>query len=243
MKNFLILGATSTVAMSLAKICAAQGHRVQLAARNSSRLLPFKKDLEIRFDTEVDVLEFDVENYESHSFFYSQIGHKPDIAVCLFGFLGDTDLAEQSWAHAKQILEVNFVGAVSILNIIGQDFRKRGVGTIVGVSSVAGDRGRQSNYIYGSAKAAFTTYLSGLRNRLFRHGVNVITIKPGFIDTKMTAGIKTIKILTASSDKVAMSILNSIQRKRDVVYVLWIWKWILFMICLIPEKVFKRLNL
>jgi len=243
MKNVLILGATSTVALSLAKLCSRRGYSLQLAARNCNRLLPLKSYLSLHEKSKIELYEFDVEDYNSHEGFYRNLKSRPDIVVCLFGFLGDQSLAEKDWTHSKRILDVNFIGAVSILNLIAQDFITCKSGVIVGVTSVAGDRGRQSNYLYGSAKAGFTAYLSGLRNTLYKYGIHVVTVKPGFIDSRMTTGVKTIKSLTASPEIVAHSVLRSIDKKRDIVYIYWIWRWIMLIIKLIPERIFKRLNL
>lgn len=243
MQTVLILGATSTVAMELATIYARKGIHLQLASRQIRRLNSFKSDLEIRFNAKVDLVEFDVENTESHSDFYLSLEPRPSLVVCLFGHLGKQEEAVVDWKIASRILNVNFVGAVSIMNIISRDFKAKRKGVLVGVSSVAGERGRQSNFIYGSAKAGFTTYLSGLRNEMVTNNVHVVTINPGFIRSKMIAGIDTPAILTASPHKVALAIVKSVEKRKDVVYVLWIWKWIMFVIKLIPEFLFKRLNL
>jgi short-subunit dehydrogenase len=138
---------------------------------------------------------------------------------------------------------VNYTGAVSILNVVAEDFEKRGQGAIVGMSSVAGDRGRQSNYIYGSAKAGFTAYLSGLRNRLAKTGVHVMTVKPGFCRTKMTEHLELPAALTAEPAQVATAVFQGMEKKQNVVYTLWMWRWVMLVIRCIPECVFKRLGM
>jgi decaprenylphospho-beta-D-erythro-pentofuranosid-2-ulose 2-reductase len=243
MQTVLILGATSTVAMELAILYAKRGAKLQLASRDIQRLNPLKSDLAIRFNTTVNLIEFDVEDTKSHTTFYQSLDTKPDIVVCLFGFLGKQEEAIVDWHIALKIFNVNFVGAVSILNIISRDFKTKQKGVLVGVSSVAGERGRQSNYMYGSAKAGFTTYLSDFEMNLVSRKVQVITINPGFIRSKMIAGIDTPAILTASPGKVAHVIIKAVEKKRDVVYVLWIWRWIMLIIKLFPESLFKKLNL
>jgi decaprenylphospho-beta-D-erythro-pentofuranosid-2-ulose 2-reductase len=243
MGTVLILGATSSVALELAKIYAFEGHSLVLAARNVNRLRVLKNDLSIKFESAVELVEFDAEAIGQHMSFYESLNPKPDVVVCLFGILGDQHEAEEDWNKALQILMVNYVGTVSILNIIANDFKSKRKGTIVGVSSVAGERGRQSNFLYGSAKAGFTTYLSGLRNQLFRYNVNVITVIPGFIRSKMTAKISTPAILTATPRQVAMAIYKGVIRKKNLIYTLWIWRWIMLVIKLIPESLFKRLKL
>jgi len=239
----LILGATSSVAIELAKIYAKAGYSLSLAARSANRLEPLAQDLRIKFNCEVELKEFDAESIHQHQKFYDDLQYKPDIAVCLFGKLGDQAEAMNDHNKSLNVLNVNYVGAVSILNIVSRDFKTRKSGVIVGVSSVAGERGRQSNFLYGSAKAGFTTYLSGLRNELHSSNVTVVTVKPGFIKSKMTAGIVTPKILTASPNQVARAIVKAIDKKRNVIYSLWIWRWIMIVIKLIPESIFKKLKL
>jgi NAD(P)-dependent dehydrogenase (short-subunit alcohol dehydrogenase family) len=122
----------------------------------------------------------------THAAFLASLPQRPDMTICVFGYLGDQQLAESDWTECERILQTNYVGAVSILNLIASEYAAKGSGLIAGISSVAGERGRQSNYFYGSAKAGFTAYLSGLRNRLFHKGVHVLTVQPGFVYTKMT---------------------------------------------------------
>jgi short-subunit dehydrogenase len=191
----------------------------------------------------VNSVYFDALDFNSHQVFYESLSEKPDIVICVFGLLGDQRVAESDWAASLQIIHSNYTGAVSILNIVANDFARRRKGTIVGISSVAGERGRQSNYLYGSAKAGFTAYLSGLRNRLFAHGVHVITVKPGFVKTKMIEGLKTPGPLTASPKSVAQKISKAIIQKKDTVYVLPIWALVMMVIRSIPEAIFKRLKL
>lgn len=241
-KNVLILGATSDVAKALAIEYSTAGNSILLAARSVGRLDSLKSDLTIKYQNKVELVEFDASLPATHQQFYDSLHVKPDVVVCLFGFLGGIP-EDRSWKATEEILMVNFVGCVSILNIVANDFAKRNEGVIVGVSSVAGERGRQSNYIYGSAKAGFTAYLSGLRNQLFPLGVHVVTIIPGFIKTKMLQGLKTPAPLTASPMQVAKSIVNAVQKKKNVVYVRWFWKWIMLIIKSIPEGIFKKLKL
>jgi len=138
---------------------------------------------------------------------------------------------------------VNYTGAVSILNIVANYYVSQQKGIIAGISSVAGERGRQSNYFYGSAKAGFTAYLSGLRNRLFHQQVHVLTVQPGFVYTRMTEGLPLPRLLTATPEKVADSIYLAIRKKKNVIYVKWFWRWIMLIIKCIPEFLFKKLKL
>ncbi|MCF6352656.1 MAG: SDR family oxidoreductase [Cyclobacteriaceae bacterium] len=237
----LILGANSDVAESLAQLLAQKGHELTLAARSMEKLTALKSDLEIRANAVCSVVNFDAEKIEHHKQFYDSLNPKPDWVICAFGQLVEQD--ETSAELVNKSYLVNMLGAISILNIVANDFSNRKSGVIIGISSVAGDRGRASNYTYGSAKAGFTAYLAGLRNRLYKSGVHVITIKPGFIKTKMTEHLDLPKILTASPHEVAVKIEKAIRKKSNVVYVKWFWRYIMIIIKAIPEGLFKKLNL
>src|SRR5690606_1151290 len=243
LQHVLILGATSDLAVTLARKFAVSEYTVTLAARDEEKLQIMAADLHIRYNVPVNTAKFDALDFKSHYTFYHQLKHKPSVVVSVFGYLGDQQTAQDEWSHSALIIDSNFTGAVSILNVIANDFEQRKEGVIVGVSSVAGDRGRQSNYFYGSAKAGFTAYLSGLRNRLFKSNVHVLTVKPGFMKTKMIEGLKTPNALTASPEVVADKIYSAITSRKNVVYVLPIWRFIMLIICLIPEGIFKRLKL
>lgn len=239
----LILGATSDIAIALARHLSANGYNLQLAARDAESLKALKSDIEIRNGVSVTTVELDALNFESHYALYQRLAVKPDIAILVFGYLGNHDRALEDWRESERILNTNYVGAVSILNVIANDFEKRKAGIIVGISSVAGDRGRMSNYLYGSAKAGMTAYLSGLRNRLFHSGVHVLTVKPGFVRTQMTEGLKLPAPVTADPDQVAKRIFAAIKKKKNTIYVLPIWSLIMLVIRTIPESIFKKLKL
>lgn len=239
----LILGANSDMAEALAKLYAQKGYRLLLASRDLDRLNSHAADLKIRYTVDVQCFTFDAHAYLTHKQFYNQLPAKPDIVIVAFGVLGDTEAALTEWSSADEIISSNFTGAVSILNIIATDFQQRGSGAIVGISSVAGERGRQSNFIYGSAKAAFTAYLSGLRNRLAKGNVHVVTVKPGFVRTKMIADVSTPALLTATPEQVAKRIDRALVKKQNVIYVLPIWRYIMLIIKIIPEFIFKKLSL
>ena len=239
----LILGANSDVAEALAHSLSQKGHELILAGRSREKLTVLKSDLEVRHGANSTIMDFDAEKTKDHSNFYDSIEIKPDWVVCAFGLLVDQDEANDNAELKTKSYLVNMFGAISILDIVALDFVKRKSGVIVGISSVAGDRGRGSNYTYGSAKAGFSAYLSGLRNRLYKSGVHVITINPGFIDTKMTSHLELPNLLTASPDEVAAKIIKAIHKKSNIVYVKWYWRYIMIIIKLIPEGIFKRLNL
>ena len=242
-ENVLILGATSDMAVAIARHLAMEGYSITLAARSTERLAALEGDLRVRHKAMVSSAHFDALDFVSHEAFYQSLPEKPDIVICVFGLLGDQSEAQQNWKHCHEIINSNYTGAVSILNIVANDFERRKKGTIVGISSVAGERGRQSNYIYGSAKAGFTAYLSGLRNRLYHHGAHVVTVKPGFVKTKMIENLSTPGPLTASPKKVAEKISEAIRRKKNTIYVLSVWRLIMYIIKSIPDSIFKRLKL
>jgi decaprenylphospho-beta-D-erythro-pentofuranosid-2-ulose 2-reductase len=243
MPNVLILGAGSDMAVAIARKFAADGFGIQLAARNINRLKPLQSDLAIRFNSTCSLHEFDAERPDTHDAFLNTLPSLPDVSISVFGFLGDQQKAESDWEECHRILQVNFVGAVSILNRIAEKYIAGGHGTIVGISSVAGERGRKSNYLYGSAKAGFTAYLSGLRNRLFSKGIHVLTVQPGFVYTKMTEHLTLPAPLTATPEQVAAAIATAVRKKKNIIYVKWFWRWIMLVIRCIPEPVFKKMNL
>ncbi|MBS1664288.1 MAG: SDR family oxidoreductase [Bacteroidetes bacterium] len=243
MPTVLILGANSDIAVSLAREFASAGYGLQLAARDVEKIKALQSDCTIRYNVTCTAHAFDAEKPETHQAFYSSLPSRPDITISVFGYLGEQTKAETDWKECNRILQVNYVGAVSILNLAAEEYAAAGKGTIVGISSVAGERGRQSNYFYGSAKAGFTAYLSGLRNRLFPKNVHVLTVNPGFVNTKMTENMPLPKPLTAQADEVAKAIYKAVQKKKNVLYVKWMWRWIMLIIKSIPESMFKKMKL
>jgi len=231
----LIVGAKSDIAKAVAKEYAYNGYDLYLAARGVNKLELFANDIMIKAQQNVKLLELDILDYKSHQHFYSQIDEKPVGVISAVGYLGDQRVAQHNFSESRKIIDTNYTGIVSLFNIIADDFEKRKSGFIVGISSVAGDRGRKSNYVYGSAKAALTTYLSGLRNRLHSTKVHVLTVKPGFVDTKMTRGMDLSKRLTAQPKEVALDIYIAQNKKKNVIYVKGVWAWIMAVIKAIPE--------
>ena len=242
--NILVLGANSDVGYATARIFAEKEKAtVILASRDMALLEKKRNDIQIRHKAEARVLFFDAIAFDTHKAFYDQMVPKPDIVILCFGILGNQEEAQHQFSHAREVVDTNFTGALSILEIIAADFEHRGHGVIIGIGSVAGLRGRQSNYIYGAAKGALAIYLSGLRNRLARRGVHVMTVLPGFINTKMTEGMDLPEKLSASPDQVATDIYSAYLKKKNVVYTRWFWRWIMLIIRAVPETVFKRLSL
>lgn len=243
MSSILILGAMSDVAQALAHEYAKHGFEVVLAARKKERLATLVSDLQIRHNVKASAVEFDALDFNSHFDFYKNLSHEPTVVACVFGYLGNTAKGLTDWKEAEQILHINYTGAVSILNVIASNMMERKHGTIIGISSVAGERGRQSNFLYGSAKAGFTAYLSGLRNKCFHSGVHVMTVKPGFIKTSMTQGMPLNPKLTATPEKIAKDIYKAANKKKDVLFSLWMWKYIMKIITSIPEFMFKKMKM
>ncbi len=243
MSYVLIIGAKSDIAKACAREYAKHGYDLCLAARNVNELSEFAQDVTTRTQKSVKLLELDILDYKSHQGFYDSIEEKPLGVISAVGYLGEQEKAQSDFEEAKRIMDTNYTGVVSLFNIIADDFEKRRSGFIVGISSVAGDRGRKSNYIYGSAKAALSAYLSGLRNRLYDAQVHVLTVKPGFVATKMTEDMDLPEKLTAQPDEVASDIFNAQQKGKNVLYTKWIWRWVMLIICSIPEFQFKKMSI
>jgi short-subunit dehydrogenase len=243
MTTVLILGATSDMAVALARQFASTGSDVQLAARKPDHLAALASDVQIRYGVGATTYAFEACDFHTHRPFYEALSPKPDVTICVFGAMVEEDVAEKDWDAALRMMHTNYVGAVSILQVVARDYAQRRAGVIVGISSVAGDRGRASKLLYGSSKAAFSAYLSGLRNKLAASGVHVLSVKPGFVSTRMTAGMSLPPLLTATPEHVAQAVYNAVMRRKNTLYVKWFWRWIMLIIRLIPEPIFKKLHL
>lgn len=239
----LILGAKSDMARAIARPFAAAGHPIQLAARGADALAADKTDLELRYRVPVSVHDFDALAAETHAAFINGLPELPQIAICAVGYMGDQAQSEQDIHTAIHVMRSNYEGPASAFAHLANRFEQRGSGTLVGISSVAGERGRATNYVYGSAKAGFTTFLSGLRNRLAKKGVDVVTVLPGFVATRMTEGMALSARLIAQPDEVADAIRRAIERKRNVIYVRPVWRVIMTIVRAIPERLFKTMKI
>jgi short-subunit dehydrogenase len=243
--SVLILGATSAIARALAAEFASHRYDLILAGRDQEELSALAADLNLRYGVRTKTHVLDVLDLEGHAASLGtclvEAGEALEGVVLLVGYLGDEAAARTDPREARRILDTNFTGCVLALNIIANHFEQRHKGFICAVSSVAGDRGRQSNYLYGSAKGALSIYLQGLRNRLHHSQVRVVTIKPGFVDTRMTFGRPKLFLL-ASPDKVARGIYQAVVRGKNVVYLPWFWRYIMLLVRAIPEGIFKRLR-
>ncbi len=242
-RGVVVLGSTSAIARAVAIEYGMQGYGVVVAARDQEENEIIAEDIRVRCNVEVFALRFEAEDYASHPAFVEQCRTllNDTLVGVVFGvgYLEPQAVAQNDFAVARKIIDANYTGAVSVLELFAKYFQERRRGFIAGVSSVAGDRGRQSNYVYGSAKAAFTTYLQGLRNRLHPAGVRVITIKPGFVDTKMTFGMQNL-FLVAAPEKAGHDIVRAIDKGKDVVYTPWFWRYIMLIMRHVPERIFKR---
>ena len=245
MSQVLIIGATSAIAQEVAKLYAAKGSKLFLVARDSDKLDQIARDLEVRGAETVDYFTQDLINIEQHEMLLNKADEKlggVDIVLIAHGTLPDQKQCEGSVNQTLQELQINFVSTASLLTHLANYFEKKGKGCLAVISSVAGDRGRQSNYIYGAAKGGLSIFLQGLRNRLSKVGVCVLTIKPGFVITPMTADFKK-GLLWAQPKPVAEAIVKAIEKRKDILYVPWFWRWIMVIIRAIPERAFKRMSL
>ncbi|MEM7030447.1 MAG: SDR family oxidoreductase [Chloroflexota bacterium] len=244
MRKSLIIGATSAIAQETCKRFAKDGDALYLVGRNEEKLTALAKDLTVRGAKQVETQVLDLTDFAQHQPLVDNATESLsglDTVLIAHGTLTDQDAAQTDFDLVKTELDINFTSYVSLLTIIGNQFETQKRGTIVVISSVAGDRGRQSNYVYGTAKAAVSTFTQGLRGRLSKAGVSVITIKPGMVDTPMTAHLKK-GLLFAKPEDVAKGIYRAIEKRKNVVYLPSYWSLIMTIIKLIPERIFKKLT-
>ncbi len=245
-KSILILGATSTLARAIGAEFASHGYSLILLGRDAQELDRLASDFHLRHGVDAKTLIFDALDFNSHREILEQCEPEGEEtlegAILCTGYLGDQSVAQSDFSEAKHILDVNLTASISLLNLLATRFEKKRAGFICALSSVAGDRGRRSNYIYGAAKGGLSVYLEGLRNRLFQFNVHVITVKPGVADTQMTYALPGL-FLRASPEKVAKSIYKAILQRKDVFYTPFFWRWIMFVIRNIPDFIFKRQKL
>lgn len=239
----LIIGGRSDIGLALAHRFAAAGHPVQLAARNAAAMTVEKGDIEVRHGVPVTLHELDILATPTFERFLDGLPALPGVAACVVGLLGEQPKAEVDTDAAALTMRSNYEGPALLTGLIASRFEQRGSGTIVGVSSVAGERGRKSNYVYGSAKSGYTAFLSGLRNRLTGKGVDVLTVLPGFVATRMTEGMDLPKRLTATPQEVAEAIFRAVAKRREVLYVKPIWRLVMTVVRAVPERIFKGLDI
>jgi decaprenylphospho-beta-D-erythro-pentofuranosid-2-ulose 2-reductase len=244
-KKIFAVGGTSKLAQEVLKCFARTGAEFFITGRDEEKLAAVSADLRIRGAAKVVTSRLDLNDVARHPQLYHEavtcLGEL-DVMLVAHGTLPDQALCQRDVNLTLHELSTNFLSVVSLLTLFGNYFEENRRGCLAVISSVAGDRGRQSNYIYGSAKAAVTVFLQGLRNRLFKAGVTVITVKPGFVDTPMTARLPK-NFLYADPAVVGQRIFKAIIKGQEVVYVPWFWRWIMMLVKFIPERFFKQMRL
>ena len=245
MRKVLLIGTTSAIAQETAKLFAAEGATLFLVARNEEKLGAVADDLRVRGAKLVVTYTLDVNDFDKHVPMIrtatEQLGGL-DTVLIAYGTLPEQKVCESSYEETFEALQTNCLSVISLLTHLANLFERQGFGTIAVISSVVGDRGRQSNYVYGTAKGAVTIFLQGLRNRLHKSGVHVLTVKPGYVDTPMTSAFEK-GFLWAKPDRIAAGIIKAVKTKKDTVYLPWFWAPIMTIVKSIPEPLFKRLSL
>lgn len=243
--NIVIFGANSAIAKATARLWAEQGHRLYLVGRDSGKLTALTQDLQVRSKEKVTSEVADLVDTSKHEQIIKKAKEalgKIDLVFLAHGTLGSQPDGEKSWKETLKILDSNFLSQASLLTQLANDFDHARHGHIAVITSVAGDRGRATNYIYGTAKGALSIFLSGLRNRLAAKNISVTDFRLGFVDTPMTTHYKKGPIW-AKPEVVAQGIVTAIEKKKDVVYLPWFWCWIMLIIRNIPEKIFKKMKI
>jgi len=243
-ETWLVLGGSSAVARAFARQLAREGADVVMAGRDQEDLARSVGDLVACYEGNASAFSFDAANDEDRTHLAEMaagLAGVVNVAV-FFGMMPAQAEVDEDPDLAQMVVDANFTGAVVTLHKLAPVLEARGKGVVVGVGSVAGDRGRLPNYVYGAAKAGFHTYLAGLRNRLARKGVHVLTVKPGFMDTAMTFGLPGL-FLVASPEEVAAQILKAARKRVPVIYVPWFWKYIMLIIRHVPERIFMRMKI
>ncbi|WP_230659428.1 SDR family NAD(P)-dependent oxidoreductase [Psychrobacter sp. I-STPA10] len=247
-KRALVFGATSGIAQEIIKILITEGCSVYCVSRNINKHEALIKDLNVRKDISQNIggEVIDLNRIEEHeNIIYRALDFLGEIDVVFMaqGVLPEHDKVIKEPAYVIDCINTNATNVIHLITIVTNVLLEQERGSIVVLSSVAGDRGRQSNYVYGCSKGMLSIFLQGLRNRLVNQNIHVMTVKPGFVDTEMTKDIQNKGILWAQPDSVARSIIKALKKKKDIVYIPWFWQWIMLIIKVIPEKIFKRLSL
>lgn len=245
MSNILILGATSAIAKHTTRLLAADEHSLYLVARNENKLSKMKQDMLVRGAKEVNYECLDLADDKQHQQLIQRATKEMgniDVVFIAYGTLSVQANSIENYENTLKELQINCLSVISLLTIIANQMEQQGSGSIAVISSPSGDRGRQSNYIYGTAKGALTIFLQGLRNRLAKSKVHVLTIKPGFVNTPMTKDFKK-GFLWVGPDVISKGIYHALKKKKETVYLPFFWQYIMLVIKLIPEKIFKHLKL
>lgn len=245
MNKVLVLGATSGIAQATVRLLAARGAELYLVGRNAANVEAVAHDSLARGARTARTHVLDLDDLSQHTAVVrdaEQALGGLDGVLLAYALLGDPALRERSWSEAERVLHTNLLSPASLLTVLAERFEQQKSGTLIVISSVAGDRGRQSNYVYGASKAALTAYCSGLRNRLAPSGVHLVTVKPGFVDTAMTSHLPKNRLF-ASPETVARDIIRAVDRRRNEIYTPRFWAVIMFAVRSIPETIFKRMRL
>ncbi|MCF6445009.1 SDR family NAD(P)-dependent oxidoreductase [Nereida sp. MMG025] len=243
-ETWIILGATSSMARAMARRLADDGKGLILAARDMKDVQATAADCAARGAALAEAVAFDARDPKSFEAIIDRAAREDGMVSCavFVGSMPDqADISADPSLVDGTVMD-SFTGPARFLERLAPLMEERGGGTVVGVGSVAGDRGRVGNYVYGAAKAGFHTYMSGLRNRLTRAGAHAVTVKPGFVDTAMTWGLEGM-FLVASPDDVARDILRGVEKKKNVVYTPFFWRYIMRIIKSVPEPIFKKLSI
>ena len=244
MSYILIIGGNSDIGKALANDYSKDGNNLYLTSRDPLKISDFCLEISSKNNVKVLPKKLDITDHKSHISFYKNLNPKPSGVLVCVGYLDNQYDSQYNWEECLKSINSNYIGIISILNIVAKDFiDMANNGFIVGISSVAGDRGRQSNYIYGSAKAGLSIYLNGLRNRMQKYNIHVLTVKPGYVNTKMTAHLNLPAVLTCSPEYISKKIISGQKKGKNIIYVKWFWKYIMYVIKIIPETIFKKLSL
>ncbi|MCB2135128.1 MAG: SDR family oxidoreductase [Rhodobacteraceae bacterium] len=242
--TWIILGATSAMARAFARRVAGEGAAVLLAGRDMDDLAAIASDCTLRGARLAEAVSFDARKPKDFAALIERLDREEGQlnAAVFVGSMPEQAAIDADPSMIDGVVTDSFTGPARLLQLLAPLMEARGSGTVVGVGSVAGDRGRIGNYVYGAAKAGFHTYLSGLRNRLTRAGGHVVTVKPGFVDTAMTWGLPGL-FLVASPDAVAADIEKAVRKRRNVIYTPFFWRFIMLIIIHIPEFIFKKMKI
>jgi decaprenylphospho-beta-D-erythro-pentofuranosid-2-ulose 2-reductase len=243
--RLLVVGATSAIATALARRYACKAAQIFLIGRRGDALALLAADLRVRGAAEVDYCELDVTNSPAHKSVLDLAWRRfggVDHALIAHGVLPDQTRCQVDVDETLVSFDVNARSVLALVTDLANRFEAQRSGAMAIISSPAGDRGRASNYVYGAAKAAVSVFSAGLRHRMYRHGVRVITIIPGFVDSPMTAAMEK-GPLWVSPDRVAVDIYDALAKRNGVVYTPWFWQWIMLLIKIIPERLFLRTSL
>ena len=243
--NILVIGATSAIARSVSRLYAVKNAKLFLLARDEERLRESAADLELRGASSVKALNYNAENTEKHSAIVEAAVEylgSIDIVLICHGNLPNQEECQADYEKAENAIRVNGLSVISLCTEIVNRLRKQKKGTLAVITSVAGERGRQPNFVYGAAKSMVSTYLQGLRGSLVTDNVHIVDVRPGLVDSPMTAHLRK-GPLWSSPESIASSIIKGIGKKRHVIYAPSYWRLIMLLVCVIPENIFKRIKI